>query len=85
MSVYVDNPLGLSATRGGWCHMVADSLEELHEFAGLLKLDRKWFQPRSWPHYDLSPHKRALAIEHGAKPVTGRDLIAILKATYAKP
>ena len=62
MSVYVDN-LFLCATTRYWrhgkaCHMVADSLSELHAMAKRLSLKRSWFQPgtSSLPHYDLTGH-----------------------------
>lgn len=48
------------------CHMLADSLEELHEFAQKLGMKREWFQDGSAPHYDLSKERRALALKLGA-------------------
>ena len=50
------------------CHLiVAGSLEDLHQFAEKIGLKREWFQKNaSWPHYDLTPSKRTLAIHHGA-------------------
>ncbi len=73
MSVYVD-PLrewGCSAT---WrypqsCHLMADTLEELHDFAARLGLKREWFQsspPHSVNHYDLTRTKRIRAVQLGA-------------------
>jgi hypothetical protein len=54
-------------TGGRWCHLTADTLDELHAFAGRLGLKRAWFQnhPRH-PHYDLTPGKRAQAVRMGA-------------------
>jgi len=52
------------------CHLFADSLEELHEFALKLGLKRSYFQARSvLPHYDLTGNKRREAIEKGAKEI----------------
>ena len=51
------------------CHMLADSLEELHEFALKLGMKREWFQDGSAPHYDLSKTRRALALKLGAVEV----------------
>lgn len=50
------------------CHLMADTLEELHEFAqNALKLKRNWFQSHArHPHYDLTRSKRTLAIKCGA-------------------
>lgn len=50
-----------------WCHMWADSLEELHEIAKCIGMKRSWFQDKKrLKHYDLVPSKRALAIKYGA-------------------
>jgi hypothetical protein len=81
MSVYVDElftwPLEHTApaarttamrTGGRWCHMMADTPEELHAFAARLKLRRSWAQHEGTDrlHYDLTPTKRALALSLGA-------------------
>lgn len=68
MSVYVDR------SRNGFgrmvmCHMVADTLDELHDMASAIGLRRTWFQPSppaSHPHYDVSLSRRARAVEMGA-------------------
>jgi len=65
MAAYVDN---VAIKWGGntWCHLVADSLSELHEIARLLGLRRKWFQvSASYPHYDVTAKTRARALELG--------------------
>ena len=59
--------------KGGSAHLTADTLEELHAFADRLGLRRAWFQPRSSPHYDLSPAKRAKALAFGAVFVSARE------------
>lgn len=80
MSVYVDEsfdatPENAQARRHGtqWCHMIADTDEELHAMARRLGLKRSYFQhnPRTpWhDHYDIVPSKRAKAIEYGAVPL----------------
>lgn len=57
--------------RKRYCHMTADSLEELHQFAELIGVKRCWFERsrRGVPHYDLSEEKRILALEMGATAV----------------
>lgn len=78
MSVYVDNariPYG----RMLMCHMIADSLEELHTMADIIGIKRKWFQDKRIPHYDVCLAKRALALKNGAIEVTGKQLITITK------
>lgn len=51
------------------CHMIADSLTELHEMADKIGVQRQWFQaspPASFPHYDIALSKKELARQHGA-------------------
>lgn len=66
MAVFVDNER--IAWRGRmWCHLVADTLAELHAFAGRLGLRREWFQGRaSYPHYDITVTLRIRALRIGA-------------------
>ena len=52
------------------CHLFADSLEELHEFALKLGLKRSYFQAGSIvPHYDLTANKRKEAVKKGADEI----------------
>jgi len=73
MSVYVDR--AMFPFRGQlYCHMRADTLDELHIMADNIGLKREWFQDKPGrEHYDLSPSKRKLAVELGAKEV--RDIM----------
>lgn len=75
MSVYVDD--SMIAWRGKrWCHLQADTLEELHAFAERLGLKREWFQPGKQPwldHYDVTANKRGKAIDLGAISETWRE------------
>lgn len=65
MAVYVDSEEIL--WRGKlWCHLVADSLDELHAFAAKLGLRRSWFQSSGYPHYDVTVPVRARALKLGA-------------------
>jgi hypothetical protein len=72
MSVYVDPMVnyGKRIGRAGpmWCHMIADTLDELHALAQRIGLRRSWFQNHGrTPHYDIGTERvRALAIVHGA-------------------
>ena len=55
MAVYVDNAFipvkvkdytnGDKVISGRWCHLTAETTEELHEFARRLGMRREWFQP----------------------------------------
>lgn len=60
--------------RKGSCHLTADTLEELHEFATRLQLRRAWFQDHPiHPHYDLTPNKRRSALRLGAIFVPAKE------------
>ncbi len=77
MTVYVDElhqwPTKIRCFKAGSCHLTADTVDELHAFALRLPLCREWFQPRSSPHYDLTPTKRCRAIELGEMCVPGKE------------
>ena len=65
-----------------YCHMYSPDVEELHQMARAIGLKRAWFQNkrgRNFPHYDLSPTKRAAAIAAGATAVTCRELVQIVR------
>jgi hypothetical protein len=70
--VYVDSAIWKRPNgRKRYCHMTADSVEELHAFAAKIGVKRCWYERsrRGVPHYDLSEEKRLLALENGATAV----------------
>lgn len=79
MAVYVDQLRAYPT--GYWCHMIADSDEELHRMAGRIGLKRGWFQG---DHYDLRrrPRERALAL--GALEATSRQLVHLRRRRRAE-
>jgi hypothetical protein len=77
MAVYVDEietwPKYVTKALGRklgarWCHMIADSDEELHEMAKLIGVTRgSWYKEGSaFTRYDLTPQRRTLALACGA-------------------
>lgn len=83
MSVYVDTARN-KFKRMVMCHLMADTLEELHEFAARLGMKRAWYQPVSTPHYDLSLSRRALALKLGAVEIDERKVVEIIRK-YRQP
>lgn len=78
MSVYVDPemawPRSAAWPYGAVSHMYADTPEELHAFAELMGLRRRWCSDHTQPgsrllHYDLTPRRRRMAIRLGALEV----------------
>jgi hypothetical protein len=83
MAVYVDELLNYGYQdwrQGAWCHMIADSLEELHAMADRIGMHREWFQNKpDHPHYDLRPPSRELAVQYGAVELSTFELVRKLK------
>jgi Protein of unknown function (DUF4031) len=81
MAVYVDEAVWHRRGRR-FCHLVADSPEELAQFAARLGLRRAWLQTkpgRPWKdHYDLPAWARAEAVRLGALELTMREMGAHL-------
>jgi hypothetical protein len=75
----------------GSCHLTADTVAELHEFAARIGMRRSWFQSDtpagkrvlppvgSW-HYDLTPAKRAAAVRAGAVETDWAGMAALFRA-----
>jgi hypothetical protein len=78
MSVYVDQARH-RFRRMTMCHMVADTLDELHTMAAAIGMKRRWFQRRSFPHYDLCLSRRQRAIELGAIEINSRYMARWLR------
>jgi len=79
MAVYVDNLRDYGWRHGPSCHLIADSVEELMEFAVEMGLRPEWFQAKSTPHFDLTIEGRTLAVEHGAIEIDQRQLVAKIR------
>lgn len=82
MGVYVDSERNRFG-RMIMCHMFADSLAELHAMAKAIGMERDWFQPLSFPHYDVSLSRRAVAVANGAVEVDRRTGCEIRKRVRA--
>jgi hypothetical protein len=68
-----------------FCHLLADTREELHSMADDLGIPRRFFQDHPWRwHHDLPAHLRIRAVELGACEMTLREVGALLKARRAE-
>ena len=74
MTVYVDNA---NITKDGikWCHLMADSLEELHEFAQKIGLKREWCH--NGDHYDVTSSLRKIAVKNGAREIDVVEMVEV--------
>jgi len=84
MRVYVDDsqiPYG----RMKMCHMLADTMEELHAMAKKIGVARHWFQfGVSTPHYDICLSKRKAAVAAGAIETDRRGLVIVIRRIRAR-
>lgn len=93
MTVYVDDafipadvPNGDRVHSSKWCHLTADSTEELLEFADRLRLRRSWLQSAGKPgeHFDLTMGKRRQAVALGAVEITWREAAKMMVREAAR-
>ena len=84
MAVYVDGLRDYGWHRGPSCHLIADSVEELIEFAESIGMRREWFQSKSTPHFDLTAEGRAAAVAMGANELNNRELVAKIRELRRK-
>jgi hypothetical protein len=75
MAAYVD--FTRTHESGEWCHMIADTDEEMHALAGRIGISRGRLHISSSgiAHYDLRPYQRELAVSYGAVEITSRELV----------
>jgi len=67
-------------------HMAADTLDELHQMAKSIGVDKRHFQDKEGkPHYDICKQNKFKAIELGAIEVDDRKIIELYRAIVAKP
>jgi hypothetical protein len=83
MTCYVDTVRhypGAGLRFDEFCHLLADSPEELHAMADQIGMPRRFFQDHPWRwHYDLPAHLRAEAVGRGAEELTLHEVGALLR------
>lgn len=85
MTVFVDDMHLSSLGRLGrmkMLHMIADITEELLAMATSIGLSHRYLQHAGTAreHFDVSKSYRERAIEHGAVPITMRELVMKIRA-----
>lgn len=64
-----------------WCCMYADTIDELNHMADTIGLQRRHLRNHHvFPHYDLTPEMRQLAISYGAQVLTTKELMEKVNA-----
>ena len=78
MAVYVNK---MRARYGALtlCHLLADSVDELHAMAARIGLEPMLFNAGKIPHYDLSVAKRDQAIAAGAQVIDRQQLADLIR------
>jgi hypothetical protein len=84
MAVYVDKLLDYGWRHRPSCHLIADSVDELIDFAVSIGLRAEWYQPKSSPHFDLTEEGREVAVRNGAIELDNRALVAKLRELREK-
>ena len=73
--------------KDGYCHMVATSISELHEFAESIGIKKCWYENKRGkkePHYDIKGKQIDDAIDAGATLVVRKVLKRFLKNVINK-
>ena len=78
--IYIDR-LKFYENYGYAAHMISDaSLDDLHNFARENGIHRRFYHSsRKHPHYDIIAENYNRAIKGGAKVVTSKEIIRILR------
>lgn len=78
--VYVDNAY-IEKRGRQWCHLLSDKLWKLHEFARIIGVPPQAFHSGArHPHYDITIIQRQRALANGAKPITVRDAVRLIRS-----
>jgi chloramphenicol O-acetyltransferase len=78
--IYCDDLIDYGWDNGSSCHLFADDISELHNFAREIGMKRVWFQNDTrLPHYDLTAKRRITAIKNGAKEVDRKFMRAFIR------
>lgn len=75
--VYVDDAEVLKYGNA-WFHLMADSIQELHDFAASVGISvRAFHRGARHPHYDVTAGQRRRVLQHGAVAISAREAVRI--------
>lgn len=83
MTVYIDRAR-IPYRNMIMCHMVADNIDDLFRMAQAIGMRAEWFQPRSFPHFDVSATRKHQALSYGAIEVGRREIVGIMRSYRAR-
>lgn len=66
------------------CHMMADTVDELHAMADKIGVVRRHFQDTKYKHYDICLSKRILAVRYGAIELDAKELVRMFRGREVK-
>jgi hypothetical protein len=69
----------------GWCHLVANTIPELHAFAERIGVKKCWFENKrgkNQPHYDIRKEMIEIVQQAGGKKVSNAELFLFLEKNY---
>ncbi len=64
--------------KNNYCHLVADTIPNFHEFASKVGIKKCWFhnkRGKNKPHYDVKEKMMITCIEAGAIQVDGKVIV----------
>lgn len=69
-----------------WCHLIADTPDELLAFAKRIGMRPEWLQHAGTPreHFDLTPGRRATAVLLGAQEIDRREIVRRIQSKRAR-
>ena len=73
---------GAHAHDATWCHLMADTTDELVEFAWRIGLRPEWIQFPGTPkeHFDVTAGRRVAAVRAGAVEISSADAVELMEA-----
>lgn len=80
--IYIDNPTWSKhgAKSKKYSHLVADSLEELHNFVASINVKKHFYHSSSKiKHYDIAEEMFQAVIDAGGKVVSTKEIVKIGK------